>query len=426
MKKNDERFKNVVRGTNIKDLSSEDMLKLALDLNIIDMASVEEKLEMKQRKRILNQHPYAIWQGKNGYWYTYFLPDGEKKRKLIKKTTQESLEDMLIKLYCGTEEKKRVTFEEMYHKWRETQDKLVSGNTVYKYDTDYQRYFAGQEFSDIEIERITEETVKVFICKTVKEKELCKKACKTLFGYVRNVIKSALINKIIKENPTEYLEAKQFYKYCTEKKKTVEQRVVSDVDMKKLYARFQKDYECKPNYIPTYAVELATLTGMRVGELSALKWTDIHETYILISKSEKYDRQEKKYYIDTTKNKEERTVPVSDEIRDLLDRVKRAEVRSGYICEWVFANEKGRIHAPIISSCMKNKCRQVGIEEKGIHAFRRTVNSKMRCSGVPATVAASLLGHTEEVNENYYTYDVSSFTEKQRIISLINKAVAGN
>ena len=118
------------------------MLKLALDLNIIDMASVEEKLEMKQRKRILSQHPYAIWQGKNGYWYTYFLPDGEKKRKLIKKTTQESLEDMLIKLYCGTEEKKRVTFEEMYHKWRETQDKLVSGNTVYKYDTDYQRYFA--------------------------------------------------------------------------------------------------------------------------------------------------------------------------------------------------------------------------------------------------------------------------------------------
>lgn len=55
---------------------------------------------------------------------------------------------MLIKLYCGTEEKKSVTFKEMYYKWRETQDKLVSGNTVYKYDTDYQRYFADQEFSD--------------------------------------------------------------------------------------------------------------------------------------------------------------------------------------------------------------------------------------------------------------------------------------
>lgn len=423
MNRKNERFKTEVRGTNIKNLSTEDMLKLALDMDIIDMASVEEKIEMKQRSRILKQHPYSIWEGKNGYWYTYFQPDEECKRKLVKKKTQKDLEDMLVKLYCGTDEKHNITFGEMYYKWREMQDKLVSDNTISKYDTDYQRYFANQEFTNLEIERITEETVKVFICKTVKEQTLCKKACKTLFGYVKNVIKSALINKVLYENPIEYLEAKQFYKYCTEKKKSPEQRVVSDFDMKRLYERFQKDYDRKPDYIPTYAVELATLTGMRVGELSALKWEDIHETYIFISKSEKYNRIEKKYYIDQTKNKEDRKFPVSEEIRNLLDRVKKAEIRSGYVCEWVFANQNGRIHAPVISSCLKNKCRQIGMEEKGIHAFRRTVNSKMRCSGVPATVAASLLGHTEEVNENYYTYDVSSFAEKQRIVEQINRSV---
>ena len=425
MNRKNERFKTEVRGTNIKNLSTEDMLKLALDMDIIDMASVEEKIEMKQRSRILKQHPYSIWEGKNGYWYTYFQPDEECKRKLVKKKTQKDLEDMLVKLYCGTDEKHNITFGEMYYKWREMQDKLVSDNTISKYDTDYQRYFANQEFTNLEIERITEETVKVFICKTVKEQTLCKKACKTLFGYVKNVIKNALINKVLYENPIEYLEAKQFYKYCTEKKKSPEQRVVSDFDMKRLYERFQKDYDRKPDYIPTYAVELATLTGMRVGELSALKWEDIHETYIFISKSEKYNRIEKKYYIDQTKNKEDRKFPVSEEIRNLLDRVKKAEIRSGYVCEWVFANQNGRIHAPVISSCLKNKCRQIGMEEKGIHAFRRTVNSKMRCSGVPATVAASLLGHTEEVNENYYTYDVSSFAEKQRIVEQINRSVVG-
>ena len=376
MNRKNERFKTEVRGTNIKNLSTEDMLKLALDMDIIDMASVEEKIEMKQRSRILKQHPYSIWEGKNGYWYTYFQPDEECKRKLVKKKTQKDLEDMLVKLYCGTDEKHNITFGEMYYKWREMQDKLVSDNTISKYDTDYQRYFANQEFTNLEIERITEETVKVFICKTVKEQTLCKKACKTLFGYVKNVIKSALINKVLYENPIEYLEAKQFYKYCTEKKKSPEQRVVSDFDMKRLYERFQKDYDRKPDYIPTYAVELATLTGMRVGELSALKWEDIHETYIFISKSEKYNRIEKKYYIDQTKNKEDQKFPVSEEIRNLLDRVKKAEIRSGYVCEWVFANQNGRIHAPVISSCLKNKCRQIGMEEKGIHAFRRTVTPK--------------------------------------------------
>ena len=103
----------------------------------------------------------------------------------------------------------------------------------------------------------------------------------------------------------------------------------------------------------------------------------------------------------------------------MLDTVKMVEMKNGYISEWVFSNENGRIHAPIISSCIKNKCRQLGIDEKGIHAFRKTLNSKMRCSGVSATIAASLLGHTEEVNEKYYTFDVSSLKEKNDIVTKV-------
>ena len=41
--------------------------------------------------------------------------------------------------------------------------------------------------------------------------------------------------------------------------------------MQSLQYRFQKDHEKKPNYIPTYAIEFASLTGMRVGEISALR-----------------------------------------------------------------------------------------------------------------------------------------------------------
>ena len=67
---------------------------------------------------------------------------------------------------------------------------------------------------------------------------------------------------------------------------------------------------------------------------------------------------------------------------------------------------------------IKNKCKQVGI-----HAFRRTVNSKMRCEGVSATVAAALLGHSPDVNEQYYTYDISDIKEKIRIVSKINAEI---
>lgn len=36
-------------------------------------------------------------------------------------------------------------------------------------------------------------------------------------------------------------------------------------------------------------------------------------------------------------------------------------------------------------------------------------------------MAASILGHSEEVNDMYYTYDMSGIREKAQIISQINK-----
>lgn len=398
------------------------MLQYAMENGIIDISCVEEKVRMNQRREYLKKHPYHIWEGKDGKWRTY-LPDKKKECRLIKRGTQRDLENAVIMFYKNDQQTEDViTFMDTYKRWRSVQDKLVCENTISKYNTDCKRYFEDTEFALKDIRVLTEEDIKVFICDTVKEQKLCQKACKTLFGYIRNVFQSAQINHVIKDSPMEFLMAKHFYKYCTRPVRKAESRLVSDLDMKKLYQQFARDYRRKPSYIPTYAVEFATLTGMRAGEISALRWDSIKEgKYILVDQSEKYNRLTKEYFVDTTKNGKERMFPITKEVQDLLDRVKAAEQQSGYLCEWIFADEKGRIHAPTISSCSKNKCRQVCIDEKGIHAYRRTVNSKMRCEGVSAPVAASLMGHTEAVNEQYYTFDISGWEEKAAIMERINE-----
>lgn len=400
-------------------ITDEELLQYIRNNSIINLADVQKKIEMKKRNDLLAMHEYKIYQGSDGKWYTY-LPDEDKGRKKIKRTTQKALEDSVIQYYKSKQERPK-TFDDMYHHWRSVQDVTVSNNTTAKYNTDYKRYFANSEFSQKLIANITEEDVKVFLCSTIKRLNLCKKACKTLFGYMNNVFKSARMNRVITENPMQYLVAKQFYKYCTEKERPKEKVLVSNEDKIKLNLRFREDYQKKPSYIPTYAVELASLIGMRAGELSALTWDSIHENYLIIDKSEKYDRIRKEYFIDKTKNKKIRSFPITPPIKDLLERVKKAEIEQGYICEWVFADKNGRIHAPVISSCIKNKCRQVGITEKGIHAYRRTVNSEMRRNGVSSTVAASLLGHTEAVNDKYYTFDVTDMNEKAEIVSRVNE-----
>ena len=62
---------------------------------------------------------------------------------------------------------------------------------------------------------------------------------------------------------------------------------------------------------------------------------------------------------------------------------------------------------------------------KSIHAIRRTFNSKLRCMGVSTVVAASMLGHTVQVNENNYTYDVASMDYKKKVMSEVWKKAEG-
>ena len=307
----------------------------------------------------------------------------------------------------------------VYDRWVEFQKTEVVANTIKKYNADYKRFFKGTEFENFYIKEITEEDIRAFISCTVREKKLCKKTLKSLYGYIKGTFHSALVNKVISDDPMKYITTKQFFKWCVETPKTTEKRTVSDSDWNKLQAQIKNDHLIKPNYIPVYAIELARLTGMRVGELAALRWDAISNDCILIDKSEKYDREKKEYYIDKTKNCKERPFPITKEIQKLLSEIKKVEIKYGYICDWVFANEHGRIHARVISDCIRNKCIQVGIAPVSIHALRRTANSKMRCNGVPVTVAASLLGHTVAVNESNYTYDVTEISKKRGYVETI-------
>ncbi len=76
-------------------------------------------------------------------------------------------------------------------------------------------------------------------------------------------------------------------------------------------------------------------------------------------------------------------------------------------------------------SLRKGASKQLNIPERGIHAFRKTFNSNMRYSGVSEVVASALLGHSPQINREYYTYDKTSIQEKktlfQRYMHVVEK-----
>ena len=188
-------------------------MQYAIEHGMIDMSYVQEQVEMDKRKELLKKHPYSIWEGKDGKWRTY-LPD-QTSRRMIKRSTRKSVEDTLVEYYKSLKENQPRTFDDVYWMWRQIQDELVeSPNTPVRYDTDYERYFKYNDFSAREIDDINEDDIKLFMRNTIKDLSLCKKAAKTLFGYLRRVFRCAKINKLVESNPIEYLNAKDFYKYC--------------------------------------------------------------------------------------------------------------------------------------------------------------------------------------------------------------------
>lgn len=414
---------NILEKYNANDTDA--VLNFLHENDIVDISYMRNLMEMKYREQILNDHPARVWQASDGYWKTY-LTDENNQRKLVKRKVKKELEDVIVSYY---KKKKDFTFSVYFEEWKEKQKKYgVSNNTLLKYNSDYKRFFKDSDFEKMDIRKINEEDITAFMIQVIKKLNLKEKAGNSLWGYISGTFKHARIKRIISENPCDYVEKKNFMRFYNRNRKSIEQRTVCNNDLDALLQELHRSQTEKPQYIPSYAVELAIYTGMRVGELAALKWGNIKydKDYILIDSSEKYDRVEKKWNIESTKTGKERQFPLSDEITNLLNRVKKVELKEGYIGEYVFMNENGRVNARSISHCVRYRCKKAGINEKSIHALRRTFNSRMRLAGVPPVIAASLLGHSEQINESNYTYDISGMEYKKQIISKINRIASAN
>lgn len=407
----------------MEKISDHELLNYALKNGILDMALVQEQANMQKRKDILEKHAYNIWQGSDGFWRTYIPTSSGSSRKLVKKKNKKDLEDTVIGYLESNEND---TFKNRYSIWVERQQTCGrSDNTVAKYESDYRRFFEGDQFENFLIQNITEEEISSFIARLLNRKKIPYRALRDMMGYMNGIFDKAIRDRLISENPCKYVDLPVFKKSCKEPmRKTAKERTLSSKEKRSLFQKLENaDRDCR-SYIASYAVELALYTGMRVGELAGLMWSDIDfaNGTITIQRSEKYNRKTHEYYISGTKNNLVRVIPLTEDMRRVLRKAEEEERSRGFLGDFVFCNENGRIHTKMISECVRSKTgTNEFVNEKSIHAIRRTLNSNLRCNGVPTVVTAALLGHTEAVNERNYTYDVSSLAQKCEFIRLAGK-----
>lgn len=157
-------------------MSDKELLQFAIENGIIDKALLEEKIEMQKRAELLEKHPYKIWEGKNGKWYTY-LQDSNKAegRRLIKRNTVESLENKIIEFYRQAIEEPH--FDAVFFEWinKKLKYKEISVQTCNRYEADFNSYLKGTSLCRKKIKDIDENFLEDYIKTMIAEKELTAK-----------------------------------------------------------------------------------------------------------------------------------------------------------------------------------------------------------------------------------------------------------
>ena len=129
------------------------MLNYAIQNGIIDLSCVQNMIEMKRREEILEKHPYEIYQGKDGKWYTY-IPDSSSKRKKVKRNSKEEIEEVIVGNWKEKEE--NPTIKEIFNEWldKKLERKEISKSTFDRYKQQYNQCFG--DFGDRKIKSVQE------------------------------------------------------------------------------------------------------------------------------------------------------------------------------------------------------------------------------------------------------------------------------
>ena len=388
-------------------------LQYALENGMIDLAYVQEQIEMNKRKELLEKHPYSIWEGKDGKWYTY-LPDKGKGRLLKKRATKQKIEQAVIDYW--KEQLDNPTIKEVFIEWndRRLELKKISDATHLRNKQIFNRHFS--EFGKRKIKSITQEDVEEFLEEQIPKHNLTAKSFSNLKTVTRGLLKRARKRKLIDFNVEEIFQEldtseSDFRKVIKEDY----EEVFDEEEMPKIM-----EYLIENLDMSNIAILLMFVTGVRIGEVVTLKHTDFDGFTFKIRRTETRYRKGDKYVCEVKEFPKSqagvRTVIIPNEYEWLVKKIRMLNPFSDYI----FVKNGERIHTHSIRMRLRRVCDKVGIYRKSPHKIRKTYGSILLDNNIDQRIVIGQMGHTNILcTENHYHRNRRSIETKSAILSSI-------
>lgn len=369
------------------------------DCERVSLSNADEKEAfMEIATFIKDDHPYSIRKdNKKGLWVTTFVGT-DSKRRFVTAKTKAALIDKLYELYEIRANEKTVG--DVFEDWLNNKRGAISESSIERHQCDWRRFFVKSGMNDRTIRSVTEANIEDFILDTLKRENLSTK------GYVQFKCMIVEIWKRAKRSKLTDIVIADFFDDFTVPKKLVTKNKKSDCE-----EVFQDDERAAVmSYLREHpdtmnrAILLDFLTGLRCGELAALKKSDYDgDRHLHIQRTE--TRMGKTVVVDHPKTDAgDRLVYLCKEaveiIRALIDDPKAAD------SEWLLIGGQGH---RIVRSCLGRRlnqvCDAVDIPRRSMHKIRKTYASHLIDSGLPDTTITREMGHSDiATTRGYYHF----------------------
>lgn len=317
----------------------------------------------------------------NNYLYLSFYQNGTRYRKPLglkntqknKEKAERDLPDLILAIQTGKVSlntiKSEKTFEYYTLIFLKTKQKELKESTYYKYNLLSQKFIA--KFGKKEVKSIKVSEIKNYI----NSLEVSPKSIREYLIVMKGIFDEAFYDEEIKDNPIKYIKKPKLNRVEINPLFKDEVNLILDNTSGQFH-----------NFLG-----IAFYTGMRTGELLALKWENIdfvrNEIDIKLTRSEHGETMPKT-------DGSYRTIPMFDKVKTFLENQK---IKT-YFKDYVFLNQYDKPYVnshTLANHYWKPLLKRLGLKNRRLYETRHTFATMMlEYSDFTPLEIANMLGHS--------------------------------
>lgn len=319
------------------------------------------------------------------------------KRKTISSTNYPDLIDKLYEHYFGIQ---KISFEDFFEIWMDWREKETSVTPKTRKEN---RFIWNSLLKDTELAKQPLKEIQVldyinFFRHITKDRTLTRKRFNDMKSILNGMLYLAVEKGIISHNCLNDINYKQFA-YKVEQNNC---RPYTEAEREQIikYLSGKDDFYSMAILLDFYLV-------LRIGELKGLKWSDISNGYIHISRFVN-DKNEVVNEIKGHTSEGIRTMPLTPGAQAVLEKIYRLHFNSS---DYIFFRDGKPLATVTFNRHLKKCCEELNIEYRSSHKLRFSTASIMYKNGVSDTELQKLLGHTTLTMTQHYLKNIVSEQE---------------